>query len=172
MGTFVVWKFFTLRVMMSFGTFLIFNSCSWLWTSLSGQCFIIIFEYGVKLSTTCVGYILFHIMNFLTHMDIQNNDHNRVWKILSHNVWGINGQEKWNSLRNKIKETCCDIICLQETKCEHFEQSYLRKFCPRHYDKFYSHPSIGGNDYHLARSKSLRSTDIWKWIYTNEQVLL
>jgi exonuclease III len=68
--------------------------------------------------------------------------HNREWKILSHNIRGINGTEKWISLCNKIKESSCDIICLQETEREYFDKAYLRKFCPRQYDKFHFHPSI------------------------------
>jgi exonuclease III len=38
------------------------------------------------------------------------------WKILVHNIRGINTPEKWNSMRNRIVETKCDIICFQETK--------------------------------------------------------
>jgi exonuclease III len=29
----------------------------------------------------------------------------------------------------KIDESECDIICLQETKCEGFEWHFIRKFC-------------------------------------------
>jgi hypothetical protein len=41
---------------------------------------------------------------------------NRSLKILSHNIRGINSDTKWNSLRNNIMETNCDILCIQETK--------------------------------------------------------
>jgi exonuclease III len=40
----------------------------------------------------------------------------RSLEILSHNIRGINSNTKWNSLRNSILETNCDIICIQETK--------------------------------------------------------
>lgn len=40
---------------------------------------------------------------------------NRDWKILIHNISGINAPKKWNSTRRRITETKCDIICLQET---------------------------------------------------------
>jgi exonuclease III len=42
------------------------------------------------------------------------------WKILVHNIRGINTPEKWNSMRNRIVETKCDIICFQETKKDFF----------------------------------------------------
>jgi exonuclease III len=74
-----------------------------------------------------------------------STQHNIEWKILSHNIRGVNGIEKWNSLRNKINETNCDIICLHETKREHFDEAYLRNFCHRKYDKFSFHPSIGAS---------------------------
>jgi hypothetical protein len=38
---------------------------------------------------------------------------------------------KWNSLNNKIIDLECDIVCIQETKREHFDAAYVRNFCPR-----------------------------------------
>jgi hypothetical protein len=35
---------------------------------------------------------------------------------------------KWDLIRNKIQETSCDILCLQETKRETFDLQYIRKF--------------------------------------------
>jgi hypothetical protein len=40
----------------------------------------------------------------------------RSLKILSRNIRGINSETKWNSLRNNISDSKCDIICIQETK--------------------------------------------------------
>jgi hypothetical protein len=34
----------------------------------------------------------------------------------------------------------CDVVCLQETKREHFDVAYLKIFCHRHLDKFELHP--------------------------------
>jgi exonuclease III len=51
--------------------------------------------------------------------------------------------KKWIVVRRKIKETNCDIICIQETKREWFDQAYLRNFCPSHFDCFEYNPSIG-----------------------------
>jgi hypothetical protein len=40
-------------------------------------------------------------------MAVQHRD----WKILAHNVRGINAPEKLNSLKNKIMDSKCDIVC-------------------------------------------------------------
>jgi exonuclease III len=66
----------------------------------------------------------------------------RSLKILSHNIRGINSETKWNSLRNNISDSKCDIICIQETKKESFDDSYIRRFCSRSFDKFEFRPSI------------------------------
>jgi endonuclease/exonuclease/phosphatase family metal-dependent hydrolase len=66
-------------------------------------------------------------------------------KILSHNIRGISSETKWNSLRNNISDSKCDIICIQETKKESFDDSYIRRFCNRSFDKFEFGPSIGAS---------------------------
>jgi exonuclease III len=59
------------------------------------------------------------------------------------NVRGINSQCKWDALRDKINESTASMVCLQETKREHFHSSYLCKFCPRKLDKYAFQPSLG-----------------------------
>jgi hypothetical protein len=49
-------------------------------------------------------------------MDNQSRNNNREWAILCHNIRGINSEAKWNSIKNKIKETNCEIIYLQEKR--------------------------------------------------------
>lgn len=70
-------------------------------------------------------------------------DNNRNIKILVWNIRGMNSQEKWDAIRAKISESPCHILCLQETKREHFDSFYLKKLCPRNLDRFYFTPSIG-----------------------------
>jgi len=70
-------------------------------------------------------------------------DNNRFTKILFWNIRGINSQEKWDAIRDKISESVCQVLCLQETKREHFDHYYLKKFCPRNMDNFAFSPSIG-----------------------------
>lgn len=45
----------------------------------------------------------------------------------------------------KINESAYQILCIQETKREHFDIFYLKKFCPRALDKFAFFPSIGAS---------------------------
>jgi exonuclease III len=72
-------------------------------------------------------------------------DHNRKWNFLAWNVRGINSQTKWDAIRDKIKECHCSVICLQETKREHFDSNYIKKFCPRQLDAFEFSPSVGAS---------------------------
>lgn len=65
--------------------------------------------------------------------------------ILCWNVRGINSDDKWRSIHDTISSINCDIVCLQETKRELFDHSYLRKFCPRRLDKFVYQPSVGAS---------------------------
>lgn len=64
------------------------------------------------------------------------NGPNRNWNFLCWNVRGINSDAKWNAIRHKIEESSCSIFCLQETKREFFYMAYVKKFCPRRFDKF------------------------------------
>jgi len=69
----------------------------------------------------------------------------RTWKILDWNVRGLNSERKWNSIRDKITETNCDIICLQETKRESLDKVYIRNFCPPTFDSHLFLPSNGAS---------------------------
>ena len=69
----------------------------------------------------------------------------RNWNILNWNIRGINDPKKWDALSNKIAESNCSILCLQETKRELFDTSYIRKFCPKYISKFEFLPSIGAS---------------------------
>jgi exonuclease III len=67
------------------------------------------------------------------------------WSVLSHNVRGINSSVKWNGIRCAIRESGCDVICLQETKKELFDAAYLKNFCPNHFDSFAFVSSVGNS---------------------------
>lgn len=69
----------------------------------------------------------------------------RSWHILCWNIRGINAVEKCDAVRDKIEESSCAVICLQETKREHFDISFVRKFAPRRFDRFDYIPSIGAS---------------------------
>jgi len=53
--------------------------------------------------------------------------------------------EKCDAVRDKIEESACPVVCLQETKREHFEMSFIRKFAPRRFDRFDYIPSVGAS---------------------------
>jgi exonuclease III len=70
---------------------------------------------------------------------------NREMVILCHNIRGINSDGKHNTIRNKILESGCDIVFLQETMRDHFDITYLNFFCPAIFDCFSFTPSIGAS---------------------------
>jgi hypothetical protein len=68
---------------------------------------------------------------------------------------GINSQQKLTAIKSKILEMNCDIVYLQETKKENFDQSFIKKF----------YPSTFGNLYHImvhqvAQSLSRKVVDL------------
>ena len=58
------------------------------------------------------------------------------------NVRGLNSDKKWNSIRDKIIESRCDIACLQEKK-DFFDNNFIRNFCPSDFDSFAFKASTG-----------------------------
>ncbi len=40
----------------------------------------------------------------------------RNWNVLRWNVRGLNSDDKWLAIRNKIEESGCVVFCLQEQK--------------------------------------------------------
>lgn len=69
----------------------------------------------------------------------------KSWKVLSWNVRGLNSDKKWNAIYDRLSTVHCDILCLQETKREQFDLSYIRKFCPSQFDDFVFLPSVGAS---------------------------
>jgi hypothetical protein len=77
------------------------------------------------------------------------NSHNTAtfsdWSVLSFNVRGINSVVKGNGIHCTIRDSRCDIVCLQETKKDFFDRADLRKFCPNSLDAFAFVPSVGNS---------------------------
>ena len=86
----------------------------------------------------------------------------KSWKILCWNVRGINSVNKWDSIRDKIVESGCDIVCLQETKRETFDLQYIKNFCPPAFDAFEFLPSVGASGGLIT---------IWKSAYLKDTLL-
>jgi exonuclease III len=78
-------------------------------------------------------------------MSNQQSNRGRTWKVLCWNVRGINSSIKWNSIRNKIKQGSCDIICLQKTKRSSFDLHYLENLYSLNFDCFDYIPSEGSS---------------------------
>jgi exonuclease III len=69
----------------------------------------------------------------------------RKWRVLCWNVRGLNSEQRQRYVRAKIEERECDIIRLQETKCESFDWRFIRKFCPKRFDSLAYSPSKGAS---------------------------
>jgi exonuclease III len=72
-------------------------------------------------------------------------DHNYQWNYLGWKIRGINSQPKWDVIHSKVQESPCSIICLQETKREHFDEQYLKQFCPSNLNCFEISPLVGAS---------------------------
>jgi exonuclease III len=89
-----------------------------------------------------VGFLLAKTMQVFL-MNNSSSINYSEWSVLSHNVRGINSSVKWNGLRCAIRESGCDVIFLQETKKEFFDEAYLKTFCPNYFDSFAFVPLVG-----------------------------
>lgn len=56
---------------------------------------------------------------------------NRSWNILNWNIRGINSEDKCSAVKEKIDECSCAIFCIQETKRENFDHSFIKKTRPQ-----------------------------------------
>jgi exonuclease III len=74
-------------------------------------------------------------------MDPRNNS--KAWNVLCWNISGLNAESKWESLKNKVTESQCDVVCILETKGENFDTLFIKLFCPSYFDSFCFIPSVG-----------------------------
>ena len=74
-----------------------------------------------------------------------NNSFNRSWNILNWNIRGINSEDKCNAVKEKIDESACAIYCIQETKRNHFDHTFIKKLAPKRFKKFAFSPSVGNS---------------------------
>lgn len=83
-----------------------------------------------------------------------NQNLTKNWNVLTWNVRGINSAWKWVPVKNKIADASYDIVCLQETKKENVDLSFIRKICPQALDAFEFLPSTGASGGILIAWKS------------------
>ena len=74
-----------------------------------------------------------------------NHSRFKDWKVLCWNVRGLNSEARQLAVKQKIDESGCSMVCLQETKCTHIDHRFIRKFCPRRFDNFSYVPSVGAS---------------------------
>jgi exonuclease III len=67
----------------------------------------------------------------------------RKWNVMCWNIKGVNSDKKWNAVRDRDVESYCDVICLQETKRDSFNDSFIRNMCPPAFDYYEYLPSVG-----------------------------
>jgi exonuclease III len=80
------------------------------------------------------------------HALLMDSKNNKYSKILFWNVGGIDSHEKWDALRDKISDSACQVLCIQETKRETFDSFYTKKLCHRYLDEFASSPLVVASD--------------------------
>ena len=49
-------------------------------------------------------------------------------------------------MRDKVVESRSEIICLQETKKDYFDQNFIKNICPPDFDSFEVLPSVGASE--------------------------
>ena len=69
----------------------------------------------------------------------------RSWKVLCWNVRGLNSDARQRSVREKVIESQCSVLCLQETKLSSCSHSIMKSICPHGFDQFAESPSSGAS---------------------------
>lgn len=79
--------------------------------------------------------------------DSHSNSDNpsRNWNILNWNIRGLNSEDKCNAIKEKIEESACAIYCIQETKRDQLDHSFIKKLAPKRFNKFAFSPSEGSS---------------------------
>jgi len=64
---------------------------------------------------------------------------------LNWNIRGLNLDDKCNAIKAKIEENACSVYCIQETKRDNFDHSFIKKLAPKRFNKFEYSPSEGAS---------------------------
>ena len=69
----------------------------------------------------------------------------RSWKILCWNVRGLNFDARQRSVGEKVTESQCSVVCLQETKLSSCSRTTMKSICPYGFDQFVESSSRGAS---------------------------
>ena len=86
-----------------------------------------------------------HFYYFYTQWLSMNRVTTRSWKVLCWNVRGLNSDARQRSLKEKVIESQCSVLCLQETKLSSCSRSIMKSVCPQGFDQFVESPSSGAS---------------------------
>ena len=67
----------------------------------------------------------------------------RSWKILCWNVRGLNSDTRQRTVREKVSESQCSVVCLQETKLQDVSMNIVRQCLGNTYESFFYLPAAG-----------------------------
>ena len=69
----------------------------------------------------------------------------RNWSVLCWNVRGLNSDKRQRAVSQKIQESQCSVVCLQETKMQQIYHRTIRTFSPKKFDNFAFRPLVGAS---------------------------
>ena len=69
----------------------------------------------------------------------------RSWNVLCWNVRGLNSDARQRAVRQKVLESHCAVVCLQETKLSECPRALIKSICPAGFDQFIESPSRGAS---------------------------
>jgi len=100
-------------------------------------------QVRAEVDLRCIPCLFVFFMDNTTNIDSSNSSLKRSWNILNWNIRGINSEDKCSAVKEKIDESSCAIFCLQETKRDHFDHSFIKKLAPKRFNKYAFSPSVG-----------------------------
>jgi len=62
-----------------------------------------------------------------------NHISSRNLRVLCWNVRGLNSEDRQRAVRQKIDESQCSVVCLEETKMQHIDNRAIRSFAPKRF---------------------------------------
>jgi exonuclease III len=66
--------------------------------------------------------------------------------VLNWNIRELNNEDKQNTVRAKIQESSCSVLCIQETKKEIIDWSLMKKIAPKTFSNFAFVPSVRASE--------------------------